>query len=104
MADFSFSKTGKRLALTIDAQDKAGNGIQLRDMARGTVTVLDSGTAVYERPTWTEKSDALAVLKGTEDRRLRDRRYAVVGFTDLTAAAPRKTIYDPASDDTFPRA
>jgi len=73
-------------------------------MARGTVTVLDSGTAVYERPTWTEKSDALAVLKGTEDRRLRDRRYAVVGFTDLTAAAPRKTIYDPASDDTFPRA
>ena len=102
VADFSFSKDGKLLALTIDAQDKAGNGVQLRDMTKGTVSVLDSGDAVYERLSWTEKNDALAVLKGTDDRRLRDRRYAVVGFTNLTTAAPQKTIYDPVSDKAFP--
>jgi dipeptidyl aminopeptidase/acylaminoacyl peptidase len=102
VGDFAFSRDGKRLAWTIDAQDKAGNGVQLRDMERGTVSVLDSGNAVYERPTWAEKSDGLAVLKGTDDRSLRDRRYAVLGFTDLSAATPQKTAYDPAGDKSFP--
>jgi acetyl esterase/lipase len=102
VGDFAFSRDGKLLAWTIDAQDKAGNGIQLRDMDRGTVSVLDSGNAVYERPTWTEKGDALAVLKGTDDRSLRDRRYAVVGFTAVAGNAPQKTVYDPATDKSFP--
>ena len=102
VGDFAFSRDGKMLAWTIDAQDKAGNGIQLRDMDRGTVSVLDSGNAVYERPTWTEKGDALAVLKGTDDRSLRDRRYAVVGFTAVAGNAPQKTVYDPATDKGFP--
>ena len=35
-----------------DAQDKVGNGLQLRDMGRGTVAVLDSGNASYERISW----------------------------------------------------
>jgi dipeptidyl aminopeptidase/acylaminoacyl peptidase len=102
VADFSFTRDGKFLALTIDALDKAGNGVQLRDMARGTVTVLDSGNAVYERLAWTEKGDGLAVLKGTDDRSLRDRRYAVLGFTNLASGPPQKAVYDPASDKTFP--
>jgi dipeptidyl aminopeptidase/acylaminoacyl peptidase len=102
VADFSFSRDGKLLALTIDAQDKAGNGIQLRNMASGAVTVLDSGTAVYERIAWTEKGDALAVLKGTDDRSLRDRRYAVLGFSGLGAGTPQKVAYDPGADKSFP--
>jgi len=102
VADFSFSRDGRLLALTIDAQDKAGNGIQLRDMTAGTVRVLDSGSAIYERMAWSEEYDALAVLKGADDRRLRDRRYAVLGFTNLTAASPARTVYDPAEDETFP--
>ncbi len=102
VSDFTFSRDGKFLAYTIDAQDKAGNGIQLRDMASGVVRVLDSANAVYQRPTWTEKGDGLAVLKGTDDRALRDRRHAVLGFTALSSDVPRKTIYDPSSDQTFP--
>ena len=68
VSDFSFRKDGTLLALAIDAQDKAGNGLQLRDMTTGVVTALDSGNASYERITWSDKGDALAVLKGTEDR------------------------------------
>ncbi len=102
VADFSFSRNGKLLALTIDAQDKAGNGIQLRDMSSGAVAVLDSGTAAYERIAWTETGDGLAVLKGTDDRSLRDRRYAVLGFTGLGAGTPQKVAYDPADDKSFP--
>jgi hypothetical protein len=50
VADFAFSRDGRFLAWTIDAQDKVGNGIQLRDMTRGTVSVLDSGLESYDRP------------------------------------------------------
>jgi dipeptidyl aminopeptidase/acylaminoacyl peptidase len=102
VADFTFSKDGGLLAWTIDAQDKVGNGLQLRDMSRGTVAVLDSGNASYERPAWTEKGDGLSVLKGSDDRALRDKRYVVLGFTGFGAGAPQKTAYDPASDKTFP--
>ena len=43
VSEFSFRKDGKLLALAIDAQDKAGNGLQLRDMTTGAVSALDSG-------------------------------------------------------------
>jgi len=103
VGDFAFARDGKLLAFTIDATDKAGNGVQLRDMARGTVSVLDSGEAVYERLTWTEKGDGLTVLKGTDDRRLRDRLNSVIGFSGFSAGTPQKTVYDPASDKSFPQ-
>jgi dipeptidyl aminopeptidase/acylaminoacyl peptidase len=89
--------------LTIDARDKAGNGLQLRDMQTGVVSVLDSGPANYERLSWTEKGDGLAVLKGTDDRALRDKRYVVLGFTSFGSAMPSKVTFDPANDATFPK-
>src|SRR5262249_4744783 len=46
--------------------------------------------------------DGLAVLRGVEDKTLEDKLYCVVGFTDLGAAVPRKAVYDPAADKTFP--
>jgi dipeptidyl aminopeptidase/acylaminoacyl peptidase len=71
-------------------------------MAKGTVSVLDSGAASYERPVWTEKGDAIAVLKGTDDRQLRDKRYAVLGFARPGNATAKKVIFDPATDKSFP--
>ena len=103
VSEFGFTRDGRYLAFTIDARDKVGNGIQLRDMQSGAVTVLDSGAASYERLSWTEKGDGLAVLKGSDDRALRDKRYAVLGFTDIAGGSPRKTVYDPSADAAFPR-
>jgi dipeptidyl aminopeptidase/acylaminoacyl peptidase len=100
--EFAFDKTGRFLALTIDATDKLGNGVILHDMQSGAVSPLDTGKASYERLAWTEKGDALAVLKGTEDKRYKDKVYAVVGFTKFSQAKPEKVVYDPAGDKTFP--
>jgi len=101
VSEFSFTRDGKLLATVIDAQDKVGNGVQLRDMTKGTVSVLDHGEASYERLAWTEKGDGLVVLKGTEDRALLDKRIAVVGFTGFGGEV-KKTVYDPSTDKTFP--
>jgi dipeptidyl aminopeptidase/acylaminoacyl peptidase len=103
VAEFAFDKSGRYLALVIDAPDKAGNGLQLRDMETGVVMVLDSDKASYERLAWTEKGDGLAVLKGTDDKRYTDKLYTAVGFTGFGAGSvPQRVGYDPASDKSFP--
>jgi acetyl esterase/lipase len=100
--EFAFDKTGRFLAFTIDAADKLGNGLVLHDMQTGVVSPLDTGKASYERLAWTEKGDALAVLKGTEDKKYKDKVYALVAFTKFSQAKPEKIVYDPAADKTFP--
>jgi fermentation-respiration switch protein FrsA (DUF1100 family) len=102
VADFAFDKGGRWFAWTVDAQDKAGNGVTLRDMDTGVVTPLDGGKASYERMAWTEKGDALAVLKGVEDKKFKDKLYSVVGWTGFASGKPQKVAYDPATDKLFP--
>ncbi|MEO6214078.1 MAG: prolyl oligopeptidase family serine peptidase [Vicinamibacterales bacterium] len=103
VAEFAFTKNGKLLATTIDAADRIGNGVQLRNMSTGTVSVLDSDGANYERLTWTEKGDGLTVLKGKEDRDFTDKMYSVVGFTGFGAGDAKKDTFDPAKNTAFPK-
>jgi dienelactone hydrolase len=103
VSEFSFRKDGRLLAIAIDATDKAGNGLQIRDMTTGVVTPVDNASATYERITWTDKGDALAVLRGTDDRAYRDKLYAVVGVTDIASATPKKVVFDPAKDNAVPK-
>lgn len=100
--EFAFDKTGNWLALTIDAADKLGNGIVLRNMTTGAVLPLDSGKASYERVSWTEKGDGLAVLKSLDDKRYKDKVYAAIGFSKFDSARPEKVAYDPTADKSFP--
>ena len=110
VSEFTFNKAGDRLAWTIDAEDKIGNGVSLRDMKTGNVTPIDSGKAIYEKAAWNEDGDAFAVLKGVEDKAYEDKLYAVIGVsgitdaTSLASAAARKVIFDPATakDAAFP--
>ncbi len=102
VSEFAFTRDGKFLATVIDATDKIGNGVQLRNMMTGTVNSLDTDAANYERLSWTEKGDGLTVLKGKEDRAYTDKMYAIVGFTGFGGGDPKKTVFDPAKDKTFP--
>ena len=103
VSEFAFTRDGKFLASVIDATDKVGNGVQLRNMMTGTVSSLDTDNANYERLSWTEKGDGLTVLKGKEDRAYTDKMYSVVGFTGFGSGEPKKVVYDPSKDTTFPK-
>lgn len=104
VSGFSFDKKGLYLAYAVEAADKIGNGVVLRDMTSGDVTPLDSGKASYEHPTWTENGDGLAVLKGVEDKAYKDPLYSVIGFKGFSGQAkPQKTVFNPADDKTFPQ-
>jgi acetyl esterase/lipase len=100
--EFAFDKEGDFLAFTIDATDKLGNGVVLHNMTTGALLPLDSGKASYERLSWTEKGDGLAVLKSVEDKRYKDKVYAVIGFTKFGDGKPAKVVYEPAADKGFP--
>ncbi len=102
VSEFNFNKSGKYLALVIDATDQAGNGLQIRDMFTGTITSLDTDKAFYERMAWTTEGDALTMLKGTDDRAFRERLFSVVGFTGFGSGTPTKVVYDPKQDKSFP--
>ena len=102
VSEFAFNKSGRYLALVIDAADQIGNGVQVRDMQTGAVTPLETSQAFYERMTWTEEGDALAVLKGKDDKQYRERLFSVVGFTGFGAGTPKMSAYDPSADKTFP--
>ncbi len=102
VADFAFDKAGRRLAWTIDALDQAGNGLAVRDLETGAVRPLDSAKASYARPTWTEKGDGLAALRGVDDKTYSEKLYALVAFSGFGDAAPVKVVYDPSADPSFP--
>ncbi len=103
VAEFAFDKAGKRLAYVIDAQGQAANGVQLRDMRTGTVVALDNDKASYKSLGWSEKGEALAALKGKEDKAYEDKLWSVVGFSGFQdAKGPRPVVYDPQGDKTFP--
>jgi dipeptidyl aminopeptidase/acylaminoacyl peptidase len=104
VSDFAFNKSGDYLAMIVDAADKAGNGVLLRNMSTGAVLPLDNASAVYKGLTWTEKGDGLATLRGVDDKNYEDRLYTLVAFKNFSAtAAPAKFVYDPKQDTTFPK-
>jgi dienelactone hydrolase len=103
VSEFAFDKKGTRLALLIDARGLKGNGLQVRNLATGVVSVLDNDKAEYKSLGWSEKGEALAVLKGKEDKAYEDKLWSVVGFSGfLEPSGPRRVVYDPAGDKAFP--
>lgn len=102
VSEFAFDKKGDRLAWLVDAADKEGNGIELREMSTGATQVLDSAKAQYKRIAWTEKGDGLAALRGVEDKGFEEKLYSLVAFRDFGAAGPKKIEYDPKTDKSFP--
>ena len=104
VADFGFDESGRWLAWAVDAEGKAGNGVQLRDMESGTIRVLQSDEARYSRLSWADDPAALVVLKGVEDEDYEDSLYSVVGWTGFDDGnGPELVVYDPATDDAFPQ-
>ncbi len=103
VAEYRFDETGRWLAWVVDAEGKAGNGIQLRDMETGIIRVLEGGEARYSHLAWADRQDALAVLKAVEDEGYEAPLHSVVGWRGFgDRDGPRRVAYDPHQDEGFP--
>ena len=103
VSEFAFDKSGKRLAMVIDAADQIGNGVQLRDMSTGMITTLETDRAFFERMSWAQEGDALLFFKGRDDRAWRERLFSIVGYTGMNTATPTRVMFDPSKDAAFPK-
>lgn len=111
VSEFAFNKRSDMLAYLVDATDKAGNGVYLRNLDNGGLTTLDSDTVHYTQLTWDDedtrreqwdsKGRALAVLKGPRIDSLVYRPYKLVVMKNMKEQ-PHKSILDPETKDNFP--
>lgn len=103
VSEFSFNKAGNLLAYTVDAAEKAGNGIYIYTLATRSTSVLDNDKATYKSIAWTEKGDGFALLKLVKDEKYKTDKGAVIGVKNVEGI-PAVTIYDPLKDSLlFPR-
>lgn len=109
VGDFAFNRTGELLAYTVDAAVKDGNGVFIFDTRNGRVTPLDNDAKSYNRLAWNEEGNAIAVLKGTDVEKMREKDNVLVAFPDVAAAlkdgasAPEPVVLETAKADGFPK-
>jgi dipeptidyl aminopeptidase/acylaminoacyl peptidase len=102
VGSFAFNKSGKWLALTIDAADKSGNGLHLFDVGNNRISVLESDKAKYRDLNWTKEGDAFALLKVIDSDKHTDSLQHVVAYKNLDATPPIRVHVDPDQQAGIP--
>ncbi len=103
VSEHRFDDSGRYLAWVVDAEGKAGNGIQLRDMNTGVVQVLESDEARYSRLAWADDELALLAIKAVDDDDYEDPLHSIVAWTDLGGGGQAtKVVVDPVEEEGFP--
>ena len=109
VGDIAFNRTGTLLAYTVDAPIKDSNGLFVFDTQTGRVMPLDNDARNYNRLAWNDDGTAVAVMKGSDVEKMREKDNVLLAFTDVTAAlkegaaAATPIVLDPAKTDTFPK-
>ncbi|HSA57781.1 MAG TPA: prolyl oligopeptidase family serine peptidase, partial [Gemmatimonadaceae bacterium] len=107
VGDASFNRRGDLLAYTVDAPVRDGNGLFVMELASGRMHVLDNDERIYARLAWSDDGAGIAVLKGREVERKRERDNVLMVFTDLRAAIgdPENgpAVLDPSTAAGFPK-
>ena len=107
VGDIAFNKTGDLLAYTVDAAVKDGNGLYVMDLQSGRIQALDNDAKSYNRLTWSEDGKALAVLKGVDVDKMRERDNVLIAYGDVKAsladAEAVPAALDPAKAAGFPK-
>ena len=102
VAQMSWQDEGSLLAMTIDADDRVGNGVRLYDPATGRLRTLDADEATYRHMRWREESADLVVLKTYSDEAHEDTAHVVMAWRDLDDGDGRSFVLDPREDDGVP--
>lgn len=107
VGEITFNKKGDLLAYTVDGAVRDGNGLFILDLRNGRISTLDNDARVYSRLTWNDEGTGLAVLKGVDVDRMRERDNVLIAYPSVQSAlddaeyAPLKL--DPSKADGFPK-
>lgn len=103
VAEYAWQPKGGLVAMLIDAEGQAGNGVELFDPGSGRLRLLESKNARYEGLTWREDDDDLAVMRlRADDKRYKDSTYVVLAWRDVAGNRQAAFAFDPDSTPGFP--
>ena len=101
VGDIAFNKTGTLLAYTVDATVRDGNGLFVLDLPSGRTDVIDNDSLRYTRLTWNDRGTGMAVLKGRDVERMRERDNRLLVVPDV--AARTSVLFDASKAPGFPK-
>jgi dipeptidyl aminopeptidase/acylaminoacyl peptidase len=101
VAEQSWSGSGARIAMAMETESGAGNGVQLYDASAGTLRLLDSSNEKYRGLTWREEMDELAVLRTRPEEGFKDTTHVALAWRRV-ATGPELSTLDPSSMAGFP--
>ncbi len=102
VASLAWQDEGTLLAMTIDADDRVGNGVRLYDPATGRLSSLDTEAARYRGLRWREESADLAVLRTFSDDEHEDTAHVALAWAGLDRDNPRAFVLDPRDATVLP--
>ncbi len=103
VSEFAWQDEGGLLAIVVDAEGMAGNGVQLYEPSSGVLRTLDSKAARYTGLSWREDHDDLAVLQVRgDDAAYEDTTHVVLTWQGLQDRGIQKQVFDPDSTAGFP--
>ncbi len=103
VSQFAWQDEGGLVAMLIDAEGQAGNGVQVFEPATGRLRTLESRNARYGSLVWREDDDDLAVLRVRADTaRYEDSTHVVLAWRDLAGRRTTSFVFDPDSSPGFP--
>jgi dipeptidyl aminopeptidase/acylaminoacyl peptidase len=108
VAEASFNRKGDVLAYSVDVAVRDGNGVFAHDLATGRTLPLDNDAKTYNRLTWNDEGTSVAVLKGVETPRMRERGNSILVINNVRAgfdnpSALTTVTLDAATADGLPK-
>lgn len=104
VAEFAWQEQGTLLALAVDAESRAGNGVQLFDAATGQLRTLVSDTATFKGLAWRKNASDLAVLRVAADSLHEGATHRILAWQGLAGKRVTSKSYDQSADPRFPAA
>jgi dienelactone hydrolase len=86
VSELAWNDDGSMLALAVDGENHAGNGVQLLNVQTGALKALDAGGAHYAGIAWRAHSEDLAALRGRVDSAFVDTAYTVLAWRGIGAS------------------
>ncbi|MBW3535772.1 MAG: prolyl oligopeptidase family serine peptidase, partial [Gemmatimonadetes bacterium] len=108
VSEYAWRDGGALLAMIVDAEGRAGNGVRVFDPASGHMRTLDARPTRYAGLAWREDADDLAVLRAIEgetEAAWGDTAWVVLAFRDVEPAGrggASALVLDPATTASFP--
>ncbi|MBI4659550.1 MAG: prolyl oligopeptidase family serine peptidase [Verrucomicrobia bacterium] len=104
ISEYRWNDKVSLLALVVDAENQAGNGVQLFNPASGVLRALDSAKATYKNLAWRKDADDLAAFKEIKSKEEdEDVYHEVLSWRGLKTDGSRKKTLDPITHEEFPK-